>query len=229
MSKYKILFISMIIAILTLTGVACTKSSANSREGSQRVAEEFVKLEATFRFDGIPETLQVTETISVANGWKYTIEFDSRHTGYGNRSGQIRSELQTHHTAEVTVQNGEVKIAVMDGVWDMINQRTLDDIEISPAPIHEVEVNIMKSNPPQIGIYIKGGLPDGCTVFHDAVVTREGNTVSISVTTKRPKSEQCIALYSYFEEYLNLGSDFTSGATYTLKVNDYTTTFVAPL
>jgi hypothetical protein len=80
----------------------------------------------------------------------------------------------------------------------------------------------------QVGVHIKGGLRDGCTTFHDAVVTREGNSVNIEITVQRPKDAICTQVYSFFEENLNLGSDFTSGTTYNLIVNDYTTTFVYP-
>lgn len=167
MSKITLVCISTLLVILALVSSACTESPEGSREGSQRVAEEFVRLETTFRFDGIPDTLKTTSTTSVANGWKYTIEFYSRHSGYGNRSGQILAQVITHHTAVITVEAGRVTSAIMDGVWDMINQRMLHNIEISLAPIHEVKVSIMKSNPPQIGVYIKGGLRDGCTTFND--------------------------------------------------------------
>lgn len=101
-------------------------------------------------------------------------------------------------------------------------------VDISLAPIHEVEVLFMESFPVQVGVYIKGGLRDGCTTFHDAVVTRQGNTINIEVTTQHPKDTVCPAVYTFFENNLNLGSDFTSGATYTLEVNDYTTTFLYP-
>jgi len=127
MSIVRLICISALLVILTITSVACTQSPVGSREGSQRVAEEFVRLETTFRFDGIPETLEVTSTTSVANGWEYTIEFDSRHAGYGNRSGQMLAQVITHHTAEITVQAGLVTTAIMDGVWDMVNQRMLSD------------------------------------------------------------------------------------------------------
>jgi hypothetical protein len=142
-------FISVFLVIILLTLVACNQSPAGSQKGSQRVAKEFVRLEATFRFDGIPETLEITSTTSVGNGWEYTVEFDSRHAGYGNRSGQVLAEVITHHMAEVTVQAGLVTIAIMDGEWDMKKQRMLvDDMEISLAPIHEVEV--IANTPPSM-------------------------------------------------------------------------------
>ncbi|MDD4987246.1 MAG: hypothetical protein PHQ43_16035, partial [Dehalococcoidales bacterium] len=93
---------------------------------------------------------------------------------------------------------------------------------------HEVDVLFMESFPVQVGVHIQGGLRDGCTTFRDAVVTREGNTINIEITVQKPKDAVCPAVYNFFEENLNLGSDFTAGATYTLKVNDYITTFVAP-
>lgn len=228
MIKIRLICGCMLLVILALVGSSCVQSPVGSRKESQRVAKEFVRQETTFRFDGIPETLKVISTTSVGNGWEYTIEFDSRHAGYGNRSGQILAQVITHHIAEVTVQAGLVTKAVMDGVWDMINQRTVDNLEISRAPIHEVEVYFMESFPIQVGVHIKGGLRDGCTTFHDAVVYMEGSVINIYVTIQHPTDAVCPAVYNFFEENLNLGSDFTAGATYTLKVNDFTTTFEMP-
>ncbi len=223
MSRMKLACISAFLATITLIGISCSQSPASSQEESQKTAEEFVKAEATFQFDGISDTLKVTSITAAGDGWKYTIEFDSRHAGYGNRSGQVLVEVITHHTAEVTVQGGSVTTVLMDGQWDMINQRL--DVEIKLAPIDEVKVNILKSNPPQISVYIKGGLPDGCTTFHDIETVREGNTINIKVTVQRPRGVSCPAIYTNFERDVNLGSDFILGTTYTLSVNEYTATF----
>jgi hypothetical protein len=218
--------LSIFLVLLTIIGGACGQPAPDSQEGSRQIALEYVRLETTFRFDGIPETLKATSTTSVGNGWQFTIEFDSRHAGYGNRSGQMLAQVITHHTAEITVQAGlGVTRAVMDGVWNMIDQRMIKDVEISPAPIHEVEVYFMESFPVQVGVRIKGGLRDGCTTFHDIEVTREGNNVNIEVTVQHPTGVHCPAVYTYFEENINLGSDFSVGETYTLNVNDYSTTF----
>ncbi len=108
------------------------------------------------------------------------------------------------------------------------SKSAVDDVEINLAPIHEVDVRFMESFPIQVGVNIKLGLSSGCTTFHDAVVTRSGNTINIKVTTQRPKDKICTAIYGYFDKNLNIGSDFTAGTTYTLKVNDYTTTFKMP-
>jgi hypothetical protein len=100
------------------------------------------------------------------------------------------------------------------------------EMEIRPAPIHEVQVNIAESFPPQVFVYIKGGLSDSCTTFHELKTERSGNNIDIAVTTQRPKDAVCAQVYGFFEKNVNLGSDFTSGETYNINVNDKTTSFV---
>ncbi len=202
-----------------------------TEEEARQEAEEFVRNSATFTFDGMEETLELTETLypDKENAWQFVFSFDSRHAGYGDRIGQMLAQVITPHEAVVTFENGRIVNAVMDGVWDMISQETIgEDIVIEPAPIHEVDIVIMESYPEQIGVNIELGLKDGCTTFHDAVVTREGHTVNIAVTAQRPADAVCTQEYSYYTKNLNLGSDFERGVTYTLNVNDYTTTFTYP-
>jgi inhibitor of cysteine peptidase len=100
------------------------------------------------------------------------------------------------------------------------------EIEIRPAPIHEVRVNIAESYPPQVFVYIKGGLADSCTTFHELKTERSGNTVNIEVTTLRPRDAICAQVYGFFEKNVNLGIDFASGDTYIVNVNEQTATFV---
>jgi len=102
------------------------------------------------------------------------------------------------------------------------------EIEIRLAPIHEVEVSIAESFPEQIFVYIKGGLADGCTTFNAVETERSGTTIDITVTTQRPRDAVCIQVYSFFEQNVALGSQFTSGQTYTVNVNDVTTSFEYP-
>lgn len=105
-----------------------TAAPAVSLEESQKIAENFVKNEATFVFDGIPETLKLTATTAVANTpyrWQFTFQFDSRQAGYGDRTGQMLAQVITPHRAVVTVERGKVTGAVMDEKWDMLKQKEL--------------------------------------------------------------------------------------------------------
>ena len=115
----------VVLVVMVVLTNACTKPAIGSLEQSRQVAIDFTKMEATYRFDGIPDTLKVTSTTSVADGWKFTIDYDSAHAGYGNRTGQMLAQVITHHVAEVTVKSGKVISAVMDGRWDMMGGRMM--------------------------------------------------------------------------------------------------------
>ncbi len=97
------------------------------------------------------------------------------------------------------------------------------------APIESVEIVIMESFPPQYNLVVVSGLPNGCVLFGDYSVTRDGNTILVEVTNLMPSDPllACTEIYGMVRTSIALGSDFESGTTYTIKVNDVTTTFVA--
>lgn len=102
------------------------------------------------------------------------------------------------------------------------------ELEIKQAPIHEVQVNIAESYPEQIFVYIKGGLADSCTTFHDLETECIDNTINIEVTTECPRDAVCAQVYGYFEKNVALGSDFIRGETYIVDVNGVIRTFEYP-
>jgi hypothetical protein len=102
------------------------------------------------------------------------------------------------------------------------------DIEISPAPIEDVSVDVTQSQPPQVAVHIKGGLRDTCTTFHDLTVKRTSNTINIKVTVQTREDEFCGHVYTFFEKDVNLGSDFIKGENYDIIVNGEATTFTMP-
>ncbi|UCH42991.1 MAG: hypothetical protein JSW16_00145 [Dehalococcoidales bacterium] len=307
-----------------------------TQEESQNVAGEFVRDDPTFVYDGMEDTLALVDvtTARCPYCWLFTYEFDSRHAGYGDRTGQVLAQVITPHQVQIGVQMLEVTTAVMDGQWDMLRQGLIDgdevmtvaellanpvydntvqvegevallgellcpcfelisggetiqvwyglmvendgterpdvsvegikngdtvtvtgvlkgeggthysagdfwaeeitvvtsipdgEIEISLAPIHDVEVLFAESYPVQVFLHIRGGLADGCTTFHGLTEERDGNNINIEVTTQRPKDAICTQVYGFFEKNVGLGIDFISGETYTVTVNDVVTTFV---
>jgi hypothetical protein len=102
------------------------------------------------------------------------------------------------------------------------------EVEIKLAPIHDAHISINMSLPEQIFVDIKGGLADSCTTFHDLETERIDNTINITVTTERPNGAICAQVYSYFKKNVALGSDFISGETYIVNVNDVTISFEYP-
>ena len=67
------------------------------------------------------------ETLRCPYCWEFVFEFDCRHAGYGDRTGQVLAQVITPHTARVVVDQGNVASAVLDGKWDMIDQELISD------------------------------------------------------------------------------------------------------
>ena len=99
------------------------------KEKSQAIAEEFLRSSQTFVTSGIEDTLRLVDSKlpKCAFCWIFIFEFDSKHAGYGDTSGQATAEVITPHRAEIFVQEFEVASAVMDDKWDMIKQELIGD------------------------------------------------------------------------------------------------------
>ena len=95
-----------------------------------------------------------------------------------------------------------------------------------PAPIDDVQVVIRESNPPQVTLNIKAGLPSGCAQRDSHAVSRTGDTFTVRVLNSMPTGNvACTMIYGTYELTLDLGRDFRAGGTYTVNVNDKTITF----
>jgi len=127
--------VMMILSLVALLAGACARPTPTSPEpvkpvsqkDSQQIAEEFVRNSPTFIYDGSEDTLILTETATqqCPYCWQFNLEFDSRHSGYGDRTGQVLAQVITHHKASITVEQGEVTYAVIDYKWDMISQQVV--------------------------------------------------------------------------------------------------------
>jgi len=106
-----------------------------TQETSQKVAEDFVMHSPTFVFDGIEDTLKLTESVTLRCPycWQFTYEFDSAHAGYGDRTDQMLAEVITHHVAVITIDHMDITRALMDEKWDMLQQKMIDE-QLPPPP-----------------------------------------------------------------------------------------------
>lgn len=125
----------LVLAAVVLVWAACspgqgtpTPTRGPTQEESQRIAQQYVVDDETFQFDGIDETLKLagTETLRCPYCWAFLLEFQSRHSGYGNRTGQTLLQVITPHTARVVVESGVVTSAVMDSKWDMMAEKAIE-------------------------------------------------------------------------------------------------------
>ena len=127
--KPKSLIVLTIVLALALTAMSLNAARPTGDELSEtdaaiELALEFVRHSPTYLFDGIYETVKVVDTIIMESypvQYIIIIEFDSRHAGFGDRTGQVLAQVITPHTAGVKVVDGEVVVAILDDVWDMVN------------------------------------------------------------------------------------------------------------
>ncbi len=96
------------------------------------------------------------------------------------------------------------------------------------APIDKAEILVAESFPPQYFVLVESGLRNGCVEFDRYEVTRDGDTIHVTIINLEPAGNvPCTEEYRTVENNIPLGSDLTSGVTYTVLVNDVTETFVA--
>ncbi|MGD2106439.1 MAG: hypothetical protein PVH93_02430 [Nitrosopumilaceae archaeon] len=88
------------------------------------IAKEFIISNPTFSYDGISDTLKLEISPLDDTNSKFLVEgeFNTQHTGYGNREKVDLPEKITFHTIEVVIVDERVISAVIDNQWDELNQ-----------------------------------------------------------------------------------------------------------
>jgi hypothetical protein len=127
----KLLVPLLIVTALTAVGCSAAASGAQDEYTESKAlqqAELYVEYSPTFIYDGIDQSLKLVETLypDTENTWQFVFQFESRHSGYGDRDGQMLLQVITPHEVIITIQDGKVTTAIMDSVWDMVNQGMID-------------------------------------------------------------------------------------------------------
>ena len=131
-------------------------------------------------------------------------------------------DLTAGETYSVVV-NGEVTNSFLAR-----DQRTSEWV-VNTSPIETVEVLVLESDPPQYSLSVVSRLPAGssCSAFNGYdIVRRFAGRIEVTVTDLRVAPGQvvpCTADLPVVNTEIPLGSDLTSGETYTVVVNDEVT------
>ncbi len=100
-----------------------------------------------------------------------------------------------------------------------------------PAYFSEVEVRAgaVEGGRRPVELFIKGALPDGCTVLHDLRQERRANLIEVTFEMRRPKGAVCTQVVRPYRFYYTLDDPLAPG-DYTLELNDTVQPFtVQPL
>ena len=110
------------------------------------------------------------------------------------------------------VKNGQFEI------FEEIDNVTPETHVIVDLPVESISVRILEIYPVQIDLVVEGILTDSCTTIYQTTQRREGDTVHVHITTKRPKDLACAAVISPIEVSVRLEGIFEPGK-YKLIVN----------
>ncbi|RDJ31278.1 MAG: hypothetical protein DWQ18_03300 [Crenarchaeota archaeon] len=108
-------------------------------EKAIEIAQKFVRSSPTYSFDGIDGTLDlisvdVLESLPVQ--YHIKVAFESSQGGFGNRDGQMLTQVITPHVMSILVTEGQVISAVTDETWDELNhQYILKKLPSSNEPV----------------------------------------------------------------------------------------------
>ena len=99
----------------------------------------------------------------------------------------------------------------------------------APAPVRGVTVNVDEADPPQYAVEFALWTPFTCDTFDATTnVHRSGTGVEVSVVNRVVDDDEICSRGGRREQRsLSLGSDFEPGATYTVRVNDWESFFMA--
>ena len=128
----------------------------------------------------------------------------------------IRYQLLHRMVQFTTIITAICCIGCADFVDDILNDTgdsssTDSDVSdnlsiIADMPIQEIEVLLAESDPVQVTVEVTGWLPDSCTAHHETHQGREGNTITIQITTIRPKNLACATVVTEYQEPVFIGT-----------------------
>jgi len=110
-------------------------------QDAKDIALDFLRTSPTFSFDGIEGSMEIVDMMiaeSYPVQYFITLRFDCSQAGYGDRTDMMLAQVITTHEARVTVVNGEIVNAILDGQWDELIQH---DVTVSMIPSPETIVS----------------------------------------------------------------------------------------
>ncbi len=144
-------------------------------------------------------------------------------------------ELDTVLAVGTPLEPGQTYRVMVNGVEPTtfsIPDPAMGPTVIAESPVESVEMLILEIYPAQYQLLVVSGMPRGsiCSQFNGYEISRRSNVIEVAITHHEVADQEgvCTADYPIVETIVPLGSDFESGAEYTVRVNSvHAQTFVA--
>lgn len=129
-----VVIFSLLVALLVGYGTYYAELASEPDEEKiiLELAQNFLRSNPTFGFDGIEESIELGPVISTIDQppsiFRLSINFTSSHPGYGDRTDQILAQVLTDHRIDITIgrigisNQFLVQSAEIDGVWNELTQ-----------------------------------------------------------------------------------------------------------
>jgi len=111
-----------------------------------------------------------------------------------------------------------LSIAVLLSIIFLLSGCSEAEPGINTANVTEIDILILESFPVQVHVVAKGYLPNPCTQINQIIENREGNSFTVTITTKTSPGP-CIQVIKPFEETIPLDVYGLSAGTYNVNVN----------
>jgi hypothetical protein len=171
-------------------------------------ADAFERLWETLEANDVFTLSSNTELLdTVADGFSYEVTVER---------GEKQNNFVVYAPEILAEQTGEKRYAEI--VMAIQKLAEAGEFFIDDLPVTNVTAQIMESFPVQAAIVVEGYLRDSCTTLHEITQRREGNTVYVHITTKRPKDAICAQVITEIQEYIKLDGVFPPG-NYKVIVN----------
>lgn len=149
------LMVSGLFPALSIYAWQTRPEGAYTEDEAKIIAIHFLKNSPTFKFDGIPESVQVMGAYRARTPiptYLVSISFDCRHAGYGDRTGMMLAQVITPHQIGIIVEEGKVIKAVIDDKWDELNQHEVAESELLlPEFAKDLAIEYILESYPELG------------------------------------------------------------------------------
>lgn len=138
------------------------------------------------------------------------------------RKGRKWAVMLSAALVGLVAMSAAVAYAARDGSSGAVDVDEGFETVVRQAPIEDVRLDVLETDPPQYMLQVISILPTGCDRFEGYDLALAGNDIVVTVSNRVPAVEAAVTCAMGLRNTwstIQLGSDFASGETYRVIVN----------